>query len=180
MTPLLLLALAGADDKPALPKVAVTLTISVKEYDPFTPSKGVVKCVVRNDDARAVSVPAEYDGRLAALVAPAGERPLTLRDRDRFAEARLVEVAPGKERVVFELPLDEVLLQTPGAAKKWSWGWDARPQPPKTPLHQFDDKEGFVEQADFRAVLKVGGAEVKSDKVVLKVKPSKAPRKDGP
>jgi hypothetical protein len=53
-------------------KVSVALSMSVEEYDPSTPSKAVIKCLVRNDTDDAVQVPASYDGKRIRLESTGG------------------------------------------------------------------------------------------------------------
>src|SRR4051794_18253710 len=133
MRTLLLMGLVGAvaagaarpDDKKADGKGTLGLTISVKEDDPKAPSKGGVKCVVKNGTDKAIEVPAEYTGH-DGLVLHGNEVWLFPR-KGAEKKAEKAKVEPGKERTAFELPLDDILLQTKEGKEKWLWTWDKRP-----------------------------------------------------
>jgi hypothetical protein len=113
-------AIAVGEDrpKPAPPNVAVRLSFSVEEYDPWaaSPSHAVMRCVARNDMADAVEVPVGYDGERVRV--QSGQ--LTLYKRMKGQDdVKLVRVEPGKEEVIFELPLDQVLGGAKGPADPW-------------------------------------------------------------
>lgn len=174
--------------KDPLTGVATNLFISVEEYDPFKPSKGLVQCIVVNRSNNPVEVFLEYDGRRNQLRADSGEvknHPgweLRLRPLTRKEELKRVRVKPGEELVVFELSLDEILLQGFGEGlrridqgQKWGWDWEAKPAPPPSPIHRWDSvnwrvKE-FLEKAVFWALVELQGTELASEKVTLRIKP---------
>jgi hypothetical protein len=164
---------------PETPKVTVTFTASVKEYDPFKPSNGVLRCVLKNVGDRPVSVPSGYDGKVVQLTAFGGRFPMNLFSRANPVVTGMVDLAPGKEQVVFELPLDEVLLQTEGAEKKWGWNWRARSMPPRSPVYQAGGK-AFVDRVMFQVFIKFGAASVASAPAVVEVKPGRPPEKKEP
>src|SRR5216110_1676521 len=60
------------DDKDQ--KVSVSLNLNEREYDPTQPSRGVLKCVVRNGTLEPIVVPVGYDGKQVML----NSRQLTL------------------------------------------------------------------------------------------------------
>lgn len=175
-----LAAVAGGDGKKdPLPGVKAVLTISVKEYDPAAPSKGVVKCVVVNKSEKAIAVPVNH-GRGATLIGQGEgqgwELRLWRRDGDK-AGKKWGEVEPGAEQVIFELPLDDILFngvkEPPGGKDRvWGWDWIARPAPPRSPVHAIRGA-GFLPKASFWAEVTVGGKTLLSEKVELKVKANK-------
>ena len=167
-----------------MPGVKIQLTISVDEYDPFKPSKGVVKCVAINKSRDSVEVSLGYDQNKNWLKSQGEDRlgkgpgwVLTLNPA-KFTKEELkrISVKPNEEQVVFELSLDEILLQgvknSPQVAKdrKWWWQWQAHPAPPATPIHL--RRGGFVKEASFWAEVVVNDKTLFSEKKVLKVKPS--------
>jgi hypothetical protein len=164
-------AIAMGEDrpKPAPPGVSVRLSFSVEEYDPSAASQAVLRCVARNDTAEAVEVPVGYDGERVRV--QSGQLTLYRRMRGE-ADVELVRVEPGKEEVVFELPLDQVLGGKNGPADPWRWDWPRRPEPPRSPVLKYR-QPGYVGRATFAATLKVGSQAATSDPVVLKVRPEK-------
>ncbi len=152
--------------KPAESKVSVRLTLSAEEYDPATPSQASLKCVARNDTPQAVRVPTAYDGSSVLLMS--GNLTLYRRTEGK-GDAPSALVEPGKEQVVFELPLDDILLTAGKAGATWSWDWPRRLAPPPSPLVK-QRGEGFVGRIAFTAKLKVGDMEATSEEAVLKVK----------
>jgi hypothetical protein len=85
-------------------------------------------------------------------------------------EPKPISLKPGKTQVLFELGLDEVLLQRPFpyGKSKWRWDWVARPQPPPTPIHRYRD-DGFVKKTTFSASALVNDKWLSSEQVELKV-----------
>jgi hypothetical protein len=164
------IAVGEGGPKPAPPNVAVRLSFSAEEYDPSaaSPSQAAVRCVVRNDTAEAVEVPVGYDGERVRV--QSGQLTLYRRMKGE-GDVKLVRVEPGKEVVVFELPLDQVLGGARGPADPWRWDWPRRPEPPRSPVHKYR-QPGFVDRATFSATLKVSTGAVTSDPVVLKIKPA--------
>jgi len=175
----LLTSAAGAAEKPQDdgPKVTVKLSISVKQYDPGKPSKGVVRCSVVNRSDETIEVALGLEERKNRLFAH-GERqrwPLALRPRKLLKEKPTrASVKPKAEQAVFELSLDEILFQgmegdpRRSRDRKWAWDWIARPEPPASPIHRWR-QEGFVDQATFWAQVTVDGRDVSSEKVTLKI-----------
>src|SRR2546425_970419 len=90
MTAVALLALLPAwaeEPQPPAPKVTVSLAVSIKEYDPFTPSKGVVKITLRNaGDKVARPRPARRRFRAQGAL-PGRLRHRQGRDRPRAGDA---------------------------------------------------------------------------------------------
>jgi hypothetical protein len=162
-----------------LPGVVVKLTISVDEYDPETPSKGIVKCVVVNGGDKPVEVTLGYDGRANLLRAGAAVRGLTLYPAGRpkpgqkaeRAEPKTAKVEPQAEQTVFELNLDEILTSRSARGERaWRWDWTARPAPPPSPIHRVN-RLGFVRLADFLAEVSIASTPHVSNRVTLKIKP---------
>jgi hypothetical protein len=150
-------------------KVSVDLSFSVREYDPRKPGKATLKCVVRNDTKQAVEVPVGYDARAVTLKGDA----LTLYRRGMKGQetVKWFRVEPGKEQVVFELPLAEILSGNRRRDSAWMWSWERRPAPPPSPIHAHR-KTGFVERASFVVRVEIGGVVLTSNPAVLKVKAS--------
>jgi hypothetical protein len=167
-------AVAGDKQKDEVPGVTLTLTISVKEYDPAKPSQGVVKCVLVNNSKEAVQAPAGLGGTAFLAARPdKGRWEMKLFDRKEPNKKPPVAVEPGKERVLFELPLDEILFNGgkggPGDKdRRWGWDWQARPAAPPSPIHVLRGK-GYVPAASFWAEAVVSGKTLKSAPVELKV-----------
>jgi hypothetical protein len=98
----------------------VRVSFSVRKYEPGGPAKAVVRAYARNDSGQPVRVPVGYDGDKVRLVS--GELVLRAADKAPLKWARL---EPGHERLLFELPLDEVVFQA-DRASRWSWGGPER------------------------------------------------------
>jgi hypothetical protein len=178
------LAAAPQEVKPAAPnkvkpgegKVSVHLSFSVAEYDPSKPSRAVLKCGVKNNSDLPVYVPVGYDGGKIRVQSGL----LTLgKNQGAKEHLKVRRVWPGMQQVVFELPLDDILLGAgrPGAA--WRWDWPRRPEPPHSPIHKYR-KPGFVDQASFTVRLDlVGGSSLTSENATLKVKSGEAKQGGG-
>ena len=164
-------AAAALGEKPApVEAVVIELSISVDEYDPNTPSKGVLKCVLHNNGTQTVRAPLGYDGSRAVL--HGGRVTLAPRKAPTKDELKTAAVDPGKDEVLFTLPLDDILLQGDKPGGDWRWNWMRRPEPPRSPVHKYREV-GYVDEAEFRAVVVIGPDMIASNKVVLKVKPTK-------
>ena len=137
---------ASAQDqtKPGAGKVSVRLSFSVEEYDPRAPSTATLKCVVRNDTDRAVEVPVGYDGR--SVILKSGLLTLHKAAAKGQPGVKRVRVGPGREQVVFELPLDDILRRGKGTGGSWRWDWPRRPEPPRSPIHKYR-QPGFLDRA---------------------------------
>jgi hypothetical protein len=153
--------------------VSIELSLSVTEFDPYTPSKGVVRCVLHNNGKQAVQAPAAYDGRTVVL--HGGQVDLRPRKPLGKDDVKTVAVEPGKDQVLFELSLDDILKGNRRDGD-WSWDWPRRPEPPLSPIHKYR-QVGYVDEAGFQAQLTVGTERITSNTVVLKVKPSQQPNK---
>ncbi len=81
----------------------------------------------------------------------------------------LVRLEPGKEQVVFELPLEAIFGVKDPPQGGWVWDWPRRPEPPRSPIHRYR-QAGFLEQARFKVTLTVAGKQFASPQVVLKIK----------
>lgn len=175
----------GADEEKKK-DIEVRLSISTKEYDPKTPSKATVECVVANKSGEPVEVELGYGGLGNRLKARSGSGlrrtwELTLHKRAPRKQVRppkfeKVKIKPGEEQVVFKLPLDDILLNGSAALNEasegrsiWRWDWPARPSPPFTPIH--GRHVGIhSDQAAFWADVHIDGKSHASSAVVLKVR----------
>jgi hypothetical protein len=146
--------------------LSAVVSFSVDEYDPATPAKATVTCAVRNNGPYPAHVPVGFDGGYVRLEAGGLTLSRIKRDKD---DVRLAWVEPGKEQVVFQLPLDDVLLRTNQADATWHWDWARRPAPPPSPIHR-GRQGGYVEQASFVVTVDLGTRTLKSEPAVLKVK----------
>lgn len=154
--------------------IELKLSFSVAELDRSDTSSNV-RCVISNESGETIRIPAEYDGRLIALVSTSHRFPLRLFSSPRPSSATAaVELGTGMERTVFDFPLWQILDgKTPANARAssttMSWDWSAHPRPPRTPIDPaFDGKR--VEEAAFHAELRVGDTVIRSNEVLLKVK----------
>src|SRR5947209_6875651 len=121
--------------------LSVHVSFTADEYDPATPSKAVIKCVVRNNTQTPVHVPVGFDGGYVQLAGNGLTLSKIRREKD---DVKLAWVEPGKEQVVFELPLDDLLTGTPKKDAEWRWSWMRRPTPPPSPIHK-GGKGGYAE-----------------------------------
>jgi hypothetical protein len=171
----LLLAVAAPPEKSAAP-VQLTLTVSVKEVDPAQPGAGVVTCSAKNVSDKPVAVPVGYSPDTRVLLHGG---PLMLMPRERTdKEPKKITLAPGQEMVLFQLPLDDILLINKGAEKTWQWEWFRRLPPPKSPLY-VQRGETLVEEIPFKATAYFEpGLQAESPVVTVKVKGAKKPEKD--
>src|SRR5437660_6965872 len=127
-------------------------------------------CGVHKGTNQAIEVPVGYGGRGVSVTGGA----VTLYRRLQPGEegVKFVRVEPGKERVVFELPLGDILKGEGKRDSPWRWSWMRRPEPPLTPIHKYR-KPGYVDRATFLATVEVRGQTLKSNEAVLKVKTGK-------
>jgi hypothetical protein len=156
------------------PTVKVRLSFSVKEFDPAKPGKAVVRCVVRNDTMEEFEVPTVYDGRAVVLRSgrlalerpgkPAGRKPPS-------DSGRRVRLEPRQERVVFELPLADVLPGGRGKANPWRWVWDGKgKRPAALPRSPLEDARGAPRgEVEFECDVYFTGGRPVTGKAALKV-----------
>ena len=157
-----------AQQKSPDPKVKALVSFSVEEYDPSTPPKVVVRCVVRNDSEIPIHVPVGFDGGYIRVKAGG----LTLsRAKQSPDDIKLAWLEPRHEQVIFEMPLDELLSGKQGKDAAWRWDWERRPEPPCSPIHAYR-KPGFVESTTFVVSITFGDSMLTSEPAVLKVKPN--------
>jgi hypothetical protein len=85
---------------------------------------------------------------------------------------KVVVITPGKEEILFELALAEILA-SPNDKERldWAWTWDRRSEPPLSPIHKYR-KPGYEETATFFVEVQVGSDRAASDPVTLKVRVS--------
>jgi hypothetical protein len=126
------LAAVHADEKPRSP-VTVVLHLSVKELDPKAPGKASVKVIVRNNGKVAVKVPTVYTAGFDREVILKGGSQYSgmwlVYWQDDRPKQRYTSLAPGKEMLLFEAPLKDLLLdpikQKAGKTGKARWTWEA-------------------------------------------------------
>jgi hypothetical protein len=161
-----LTAPAQSPGKPAVPGIEVRISFTVEEYDPKAP-KGSLLLIVRNDTKEAVNVPADYDGRTVVIKSGL----LTLHRHGKPVEKapKRVRIEPGKEQIVLELPLDQILKGVRKPGDLWGWDWPRRAAPPPSPI-QLHWNAVYREQAAFTADVEVNGQKLTSKAAVLKVK----------
>jgi hypothetical protein len=157
------LGVPAAQARPDVP--AVQLMISAAEYDPMAASNAVLKCVVKYETSWGVHVPVGFDGGYVTVEAM-GLR--LMRAQHAADDVTLAWVGSGKERVVFELPVGD-LLTAPKADRKFGWSWDLRASPPPSPIHRRFGP-GLVEKATLVARLDVGGRVLESNPATVTVK----------
>jgi hypothetical protein len=161
----------------AQPAIDIELSISVREFDPAKPT-GEIRCVVTNRTDQAIGIADRYDGDQIALIGDSHRWPLRLWDRTRDRpEPKKVVIEPGRERILFEFPLAEILrVQDPKSLRQdfeagrpvLVWDWAARPAAPPSPIYARRDS-GLVDKAVFHAELTVDDTVIASNKVVLRV-----------
>jgi hypothetical protein len=164
---------ALAQERKPPPRVKLTLSFPVKEFDPEKPGKAVVRCVVRNDTVMEVEVPEAYDGRKVVL--RSGK--LSLRPNRLPGRIRTVRLEPGRQRTLFELRLADVLLRTDRKDARWQWvpgHLEAKgPPPPPARAPIYDARGHLLRQAEFRCDLYLTPAAPLSDKAVLRLRSEK-------
>jgi hypothetical protein len=160
------IATVGLAQKRERRVVTSQITFSLDEYDPATPSDGVMRCEVRNDSPYPLHVPVGFDGGYVKVKSGG----LTLRRLSkRKDDVRLAWLEPGEKVVVFEMPLEEVLLAAGKPGATWQWTWDRRSSPPLSPIYKYKEDE-LVDQAPFTATIDLGSYSLTTEPGVLKVK----------
>ncbi len=181
MIPVLMLVVAlgvpqsSAEERPQgpVPGVTLKLVISTDAYDPSKPSQATVKCSAINKSGDPVEVRVGYNPRFNVLRADGKHLRwgMTLYSVERpKEEPKPVSLKPGETKVLFELSLDEILLQqaVPQGKPEWRWDWVARPHPPLTPIHRYRD-DGFVKKTMLSASALVNDKWISSERLELKV-----------
>jgi hypothetical protein len=168
LSALLIVAVASGQDRPEPPKrvVSVHLSFSLDQFEPAKPTKASVKCVVKNNSPWPVHVPVGYEGGYIQLRARGLNLVVNKREKDNV---KLAWVEPGKEQLVFELPLNDI-FRVASKDDYWHWTWQRRPAPPLSPIHKGQAKAEFVEQASFMVSIDLGGYRIESESVRLNVK----------
>src|SRR5262249_6081178 len=108
--------------------IAVRLIIPNEVFDPDNPSDNLIRCIVRNNTKAPVELLEGYSsGTLRAEIEEG--RVLVLHERTPV-EAKGVKILPGNDALLFELPLQEILLKPASAndAGTWVWRWDTGPR----------------------------------------------------
>lgn len=186
-----------AEDKPTadtLPGVTIRLVLSADEFNPLAPAKETVKCVIENKSDQPIDVPSIYDGRTVRLVLfgpprpwamelhpvpqnvgmlrGGGASPATQKFFSGLEPPPQVRIEPGHGKVMFEMPLDEILLLDRAAANapKWQWWWTAESSPP--PPLRLSFKGEYLKSVNLQAFVEIEGKYLSSDKVELKINPS--------
>lgn len=132
-----------AEDKQPEPPPGIELTLAVVETKPD--QKSVFRCILKNTSDRVVEVGDSYDGKSRMCLFAKGEG----QSHESWLHPALpkksaaVAVKAGEERVVFELPVDDILFDPIIKGEKendeikpaWKWDWPARSLAPSTPFH---------------------------------------------
>ncbi len=200
-----LLTVWADNDQPPdpLPGVKVTLSISVNEYDPSVLSATTIKCIVENKSKQPIVVPIGYDGQVVRLcgkapsmnwsetmridlwhpgLTPGGGRPEMISKPPKLDSQ---QVLPGQQQVVFEFPLDAVLLNRGfpktdmSINKDWYWDWPARSTPPRTPIN-LPGRGDLAEKTALWATVAVGGKSLSSEETTLKVQSTESKKPNAP
>ena len=136
---------------------AVRLELSEEVYDPVEPSKATIKCFVRNETDKPIVLPEGYSEFTLLAGGPVTLRGRSAREQQSKPSSAgkvdpparpTIEIPPGKEELLFELSLDEILIKD-RSAPKWSWDWMRRPEPPLSPIHKWR-KPGYHEATGFQ------------------------------
>src|SRR4051812_16095856 len=159
-------AMAGAAEKRKQRVVTGRITFSVDEYDPATPSQGVMRCELRNDSPFPWHVPVGFDGGYVKVKSGNLSLRRVTKSKD---DVHLAWLEPGEQVVVFELPLQELLMDAGQRDAAWQWTWDLRPAPPRSPIRR-GKEDRFVNEASFTATLDLGTYTLALEPSVLKVK----------
>ena len=196
------------------PPIVVELELSIEEFDPSHPD-GSLRGIVHNRSNRKWLVPGGLHAETASVHArpvrddegrarglrlwPATPSTLRLQRREASAiDPALAALPPGRSLVLFELPLEEILLgrrsgfveapsrpgtggDSPGAtharhASAWTWGWKRHPYPPASPIH---GDGGSWTAAVFGLELQVEDEALRSNTVLLQVREDGASSGDG-
>jgi hypothetical protein len=92
------------------------------------------------------------------------------REKKELEAKSFTALKPGQERVIFELPLDDILLRGKTKDGEFRWGWPRRPAPPLSPIYRKAGSRDLVEQASFLVRMTIDGQNVTSKSVSLKIK----------
>lgn len=120
----------------ALPREPLVLKVRLNgpTINPEAFGDQTITVTIKNASEESVEVPSTYDGRTVRLVGRGRDHFWASRLRPTEAPAqRLVTLEPGKEKVLLEVPLSQVLAQD----KRWHWDWGAHPVPPESPIHRW-------------------------------------------
>ncbi len=170
---------SGAVTKSGL---TLTLVLSDELYDTVVPGKSSLKCVIRNDTPRSIRIPLGYEvdtvrlesGRMSLVGSI--ERDDGKSGVNKRNLLTMADVSPRETKVLFELPLDDLLakgvVSRADKNRKWHWDWQIRNAAPLSPIHKphHEELKGYIEQASFQVKVKYGLFELVSNKVALKVK----------
>lgn len=169
--------------------IAVRLIIPNEVFDPDNPSDNVIRCIVRNNTKKPVELPDGYaSGTLRGEIDEG--RALVLRERNA-AETKKVQVLPGSEALLFELPLQEILLKPfpANGESNWEWKWDMAPRlmdvrslpaPPESPIGESGNWHSvtfYVELPFWKSETETGWVE--SNHAILRVKGDEQAKANG-
>ncbi|MBS0205177.1 MAG: hypothetical protein JSS49_19920 [Planctomycetes bacterium] len=156
---------------------SLLLVLTEDFYSPTAGSKGVLKCILRNDSIVPFRIPVGFHEGIAELhagsrtkmflsksVSEDGEMP-----ESPQAVLRVAKVKPRSELMLFEFPLEEILAKGDKPNRDWKWTWPNPKTQPLSPIHRFQ-KAGYLDEVRFQARLRFGKYDFLSNRVVLKVK----------
>jgi hypothetical protein len=174
---------SAGDDKPK-PLPGVTLTLALVEAK--SEKEPLFRCVLKNASDKPLELADGYDGKSVRLRGKGeGHRSELQLYPPSPKKLPIVVVKAGEERVVFELPVNEILFdfhasdkQRKDRQKRWRWDWPLRLAPPLTPFHIKAGKRAdtdrrsvhLLRRADFWAEVEVGGRRIASKPVPLKLR----------
>ncbi|MEX2316949.1 MAG: hypothetical protein WD669_07345 [Pirellulales bacterium] len=145
-------------------------------YDPRDPSiSPVLSLEIVNRSSRAITLPATYDGAVLRLWGASAEerRPVVLQPSPQRKGNQVFRLTPGERRTCFSLKLSEILDSTQSERvgrneQKWLWSWDARPNPPLTPVHRRRDNR-LVSVVVFWAEIIVDNQSLRTEPLIIPV-----------
>jgi hypothetical protein len=150
---------------------AVRLELSDEVYDPVKATKATIKCFVRNESDQPLVLPSGYskitdlagNGIWLRQGIGGGER--SNPPKLECENERMIEIAPGKEGLLFELSLDEILLKNPDSSK-WRWDWPRRSSPPSSPVFRAQTGN-YQDNIDFQVYVNLSGDEEAQRRVFM-------------
>lgn len=135
---------------------AVRIELSEAVIDPAKPTDAVLRCFIRNEADKPIVLAKGYRNDAARLIS--GRLSLVMHEQrkppslEKDQPATSIEIAPGDEALLFELPLSEILLIEGGRPGRWSWNWPRRSEPPRSPLYKWREP-GLNDEAVFEAIV---------------------------
>lgn len=157
------------------PNPVIEYTVALTIVKSKTTGEPAIRGIVKNTGNEVIEVPDGYDGRSARMFGRSKEHRWDIQLHPwEPRHVHKVAVQAGEERIVFELPLDEILLRPvfgdiEVAKPAWRWDWIARSAAPLTPFHEKSGGNRLIRRAEFWAVVDVDGRPVASKKLSLEL-----------